>query len=71
VVSGACTGDIDQDGNVLASDFSVFQPPFGKCFPDLGYDPRADLDGDGCVLASDFSLFQPQFGNTGCPSCVQ
>lgn len=55
-------GDINRDGSVNATDFSLFAGAFGG--PCSGC--AADLDFNGPVNTSDFSLFVGAFGRT-CP----
>lgn len=57
-----CDADLDNNGIVNLSDFSLFRQYFGTNNPD------ADLDGDGIVNLSDFSQFRALFGAVPGPS---
>jgi len=58
-----CDADLDNDGTVGFSDFSLFRAAFGSTG-----DLDADLDGDGTVGFSDFSIFRGSFGGAAGPS---
>ena len=62
LLEGDCNGD---NVGVNPSDWSIFQPAWGKCDPDPAYDPMADFNRDGCVNPMDWSVFQPNWGATG------
>ncbi len=53
----ACQGDIDEDGSVGISDFSIFLVDFGTS------NPQSDFDGSGLVDAADFSIFLVNYGD--------
>jgi hypothetical protein len=59
-----CDADLDNDGIVGVSDFSVeFQPCFGTLTNEAPECSRADFDADGVVGLIDFLLFfRPSFG---------
>jgi len=57
-------GDIDGDGYVGSSDFSVLAGAYGSSSGDPAYDARADIDGDGYVGSSDFSVLAGNYGKT-------
>ena len=50
-------GDVDADGDIDSSDFSVFRATLGKCDGDAGYEHLADYDDDGCISYSDYRLW--------------
>ena len=58
-----CDADLDNDGAVGFSDFTLFKPLFGFA------DADADFDGDGAVGFSDFTIFRASFGGAPGPSC--
>jgi hypothetical protein len=53
----ACQGDIDGDGTVGISDFSLFLVDFGTS------NPQSDFDGSGVVDIADFSIFLVNYGD--------
>jgi hypothetical protein len=53
----ACQGDIDGDGTVGISDFSLFLVDFGTS------NPQSDFDGSGLVDIADFSIFLVNYGD--------
>jgi hypothetical protein len=55
---GLFTGDADNDGLVISSDFNVFNPRFRSGAS--GYE-ISDWDLDGLVISTDFNLFNPNF----------
>ncbi len=57
-----CDADLDNDGTVGFSDFTLFRTVFGTA------DPDADFDGDGAVGFSDFTIFRASFGGAPGPS---
>lgn len=66
-----CDADLNQDGTVNLSDFSLFRSAFGNTAS--GTEPyvtedHADFTGDGAVDLSDFSIFRAQFGDVPGPS---
>ena len=68
----ACDGDLDNDGFVLASDFTVFNQCFSHTVPTPSslHDPvcaESDMDGSGGVGQPDYSLFLTEFSTTGVP----
>lgn len=50
-------GDINLDGTVNGTDFSILQPNFFQ----TGSFEQGDLNGDGVVNGTDFSIMQPNF----------
>jgi cytochrome c peroxidase len=66
-----CDADLNGDGQVDLSDFSLLRSVFGSTAP--GAEPfvladHADFNGDGTVDLSDFSIFRASFGSTPGPS---
>ncbi len=59
-----CDADLNNDGQVGFSDFSLFRVSFGTT------DADADFDGSGQVGFSDFSLFRVMFGKSPGPSGI-
>ena len=59
-----CDADLNNDGKVNLSDFSLFRSAYGKA------DPDADFNGDGSVNLSDFSLFRSLYGSAPGPSGI-
>ena len=59
-----CDADLNNDGQVNLSDFSLFRSAFGKTSPD------ADFNGDGQVNLSDYSAFRSMFGSEPGPSGI-
>lgn len=50
----AVPGDLDGDGDVDATDRSIFLGTYRKCSGDNGFLAGADYDGDGCITLSDY-----------------
>lgn len=59
-----CSADINTDGIVDLSDFSILSSNFFKA---ILSNPRADINKDGIVDLSDFSILRTQFGKQSCP----
>jgi len=57
-------GDIDGDGYVGSSDFSVLAGAYGSSSGDPAYDARADFDNDGYIGSADFSILAGNYGAT-------
>lgn len=57
-------GDIDGDGYVGSSDFSVLAGAYGSSSEEPAFDQEADIDGDGYVGSSDFSILAGNYGKT-------
>ncbi len=57
-----CDADLNNDGNVNASDLAIFRLAFGSANAD------ADLDGSGTVNAADLAIFRNLFGKVPGPS---
>jgi len=62
-------GDVNQNGSVLADDFSGVKKRFFKDTSDLtatdtSYSPLYDVTGDGTILANDFSEVKKRFFDT-------
>ncbi|MBK8022474.1 MAG: hypothetical protein IPK19_13865 [Chloroflexi bacterium] len=57
-------GDINRDGSVNISDFSILAAAFGSATGSATYNPAADLNMDLAVNISDFSLLAANFGKT-------
>jgi len=69
LVAGDTTGDVNQNGSVLADDFSGVKKRFFKDTSDLtatdtSYSPLYDVTGDGTILANDFSEVKKRFFDT-------
>lgn len=60
-LAAPCTGDLDGDGDVGASDLSIVLLAWGA----LGLGDPADLDSDGEVGAADLSILLETWGNCG------
>ena len=52
--TGPVCGDLDGDGDVDATDRSIFLSSYRKCTGDPGFIPEADYDGDGCITLNDY-----------------
>jgi hypothetical protein len=61
-----CPGDIDGDGVVDLTDFTLFAAAYNTSLGDPGYEPAADMDGDGVIDLTDFTLFAAVY-NQPCP----
>jgi len=57
-------GDIDRDGYVGSSDFSILAGAYGSSVGDSAYKPEADIDNDGYVGSSDFSILAGNYGQS-------
>jgi len=57
-------GDIDGDGYVGSSDFSILAGAYGSSSGDPAYDQEADIDGDGYVGSSDVSILAGNYGKS-------
>ena len=62
--SQSIPGDIDRNGSIGESDYTVFTQVLGKCSEDLGYLVDADLDRDGCITNSDYHAWRLIFQET-------
>jgi len=60
----ALRGDIDSNGNVGSSDFSILAGAYGTSVGDPLYDARADIDSNGNVGSSDFSILAGEYGQS-------
>ena len=68
-----CDADLDNDGIIGFSDYTLLQSVFGSLAP--GVEPfvladHADFDNDGAVGFSDFVIHRTSFGLEPGPSCV-
>jgi hypothetical protein len=61
-----CPGDLDGDGFVNVTDFTLFAAAYGSQTGDADYRPLADIVCDGCVNVTDFTAFGAEYG-TACP----
>ena len=59
-----CDADLNNDGQVNLSDFSLFRKSYGTPGPD------ADFNGDGQVNLSDFSMFRKMYGSAPGPTGI-
>ncbi len=50
-------GDLNADGILDGSDYTVFRSTLGKCVGQTGFIPTADYDGDGCVTYADYRIW--------------
>ena len=64
-----CDADLDNNGAVNLSDFSLFRSVFGRSAPLTATEQNVDFNGDGAINLTDFSLFRAQFGKAPGPSC--
>ncbi|MBK8022476.1 MAG: proprotein convertase P-domain-containing protein [Chloroflexi bacterium] len=62
ITPGFFIGDINRDGFVNISDFSLLAIAFGSATGEPTYNAAADLNDDGFVNISDFSLLAANFG---------
>ncbi len=62
-----CQADFDNDGDVDATDTSVFAADFGRIDCDSGEVCEADFDLDNDVDATDIAVFSREFGRIDCP----
>ena len=65
-----CDADLDNNGTVDLSDFSLFRAAFGVTAPLTPAQEDADFNGDGNVNLSDFSILRSFFGNAPGPACT-
>ena len=59
-----CDADLNDNGTVTLSDFTLFKNAFGTTNPD------ADFNGNGTVTLSDFTIFKNAFGKAPGPSAL-
>jgi len=64
IVKVTIPGDIDGDGYVGSSDFSVLAGAYGSSIGDPAYMLEADIDSDGYVGSADFSILAGNYGKT-------
>ena len=65
IVSVACEGDFDIDGDVDGSDLAAFAAGLGRT--DCAGDCEGDFEPDGDVDGSHLAVFAADFGRTDCP----
>ncbi len=58
-------GDVNNDNQVSASDYSLLVTAYGACTGQPKWDARADLNGTGCVEGGDYSLLITNYGQAG------
>jgi len=54
--------DINQDGGVTSTDFTLLKMCFGKA---ASCNPAADCNNDGGITSADFTLLKMEFGKSG------
>jgi len=59
----AIPGDLDDDGDIDSTDYSLFRSTLGKCTGDAGFIADADYDGDGCVTYADYRIWYGYYRN--------
>ena len=59
-----CAGDINNDGNCNAADFTILAGQFGQGNPTCRSHAQGDLNCDGVVNAADFTILAGSFGCT-------
>ncbi len=64
-VGSIINGNMNNDGAVNITDFSLFAPAFSSVVGDANYNPFADLNCDGAVNITDFSIFVTGFSKVG------
>lgn len=57
------SGDVDQSGRVLSSDYSKARALLGRRAGQAGYNIFYDINGDGRILAGDLSLIRSYLGD--------
>lgn len=68
-IGNHCDTDLDNNGTVNLSDFSIFRSAFGAAAPLTPAEEDMDINGDGAIDLSDFSIFRGTFGMAPGPSC--
>jgi hypothetical protein len=56
-------GDLDGDGDIDATDYSIFRSTLGKCSGSAGFIADADYDGDGCITYADYRIWYGYYRN--------
>lgn len=56
-------GDLDEDGVIDETDFTVFLTMFGLCEGADGFNAQADYDEDGCITFVDYQTWYGFFIN--------
>ena len=56
-------GDLDNDGDIDTTDYSLFRSTLGKCSGDDGFIAAADYDGDGCISYADYRTWYGYYRN--------
>lgn len=54
-------GDLDNDGDVDSTDYSLFRSKLGRCRGTAGYLAEADYDQSGCVNYSDYRIWYSHY----------
>lgn len=62
----ACMGDLDGNGFVNVTDFTIFAGSYPSSFGDPNYDLLAEMNGDGFINVTDFCIFAGSYGGP-CP----
>jgi len=56
-------GDLNGDGDIDSTDYSLFRSTLGKCSGDAGFIAEADYDEDGCVTYADYRIWYGYYRN--------
>ena len=64
-----CDADLNNDGTVDLSDYSLFRAAFGGTAPLSPTQANADFNSDNTVNLSDYSIFRSFFGKAPGPGC--
>ena len=62
-IYAGCTADMDDNGEVDATDEAVIDAAFGSSVGDANWEPEADLNHDGVIDSADRDLFDIQVGS--------
>jgi len=56
-------GDLDGDGDIDSTDYTLFRSTLGKCSGDESFIADADYDGDGCITYADYRIWYGYYRN--------